>query len=788
MKKIYFLLLTFLISAVSFGQGTIDFDTDANWSPSPGGYGDYTYTDAALNFTATGIDVFRNGTADQDGFPGGFGTYSVRLRNNASTSLTMMVTSGGLGTFSFQARRWDGSPATNFVVETTTDNGANWNASSVIDGTVTTDSDWKTITGSINSANPNVGVRIVSAGTTERLMVDNFTWTGFATACGVSFGATSYTCNTNTVGDNNDSVTISIPYTGIDAGITSVTTTSGGTVAGDDPSSVANGTIVITGLSEGDAWDVVLNGGDCDTISASGVVDAAECDPVPNTCFDLSMGAETFEIVTVTPNTAGDEWELNSGTYSLNAFCGGGCQEAIEAWMIFGPLDMTSVTDLNLALNAAESFGVTDLNINYTSAYSGCPSSTTWTTAQTLTDGGTYSIDLSAASGTDVFIGIQYLDDGVDGYSGWSLSNVNLEAFGTCPTLGTRPVSDCAVCDVILGAESYTCLSNTDGDNNDQVIINIPYTGSDNTITSVSTTSAGTVGGDDPATIADGIITITGLSEGSAWDITLNGGDCDGTTLSGTVPAANCDPVFLIINEIHADPSNAAGDVGDANGDGTADSNEDEFIEIYNSGTTAVDLSDYVIADGVSDRHIFPAGTILAPNSFITVFGGGTPTNIAFISQTASTGQLSLNNGGDTVTIRDNNDVALVVETYTAAGNNQSIARAPDFTGAFVDHTTIMTNMVLFSPGAKNDGTTLSVETFNTTSFSIYPNPTNTGFVNITTTSNEAINVTVFDILGKQVLSQTINNRLNVSNLNAGVYILKLNQNGATTTKKLVIK
>ena len=85
---------------------------------------------------------------------------------------------------------------------------------------------------------------------------------------------------------------------------------------------------------------------------------------------------------------------------------------------------------------------------------------------------------------------------------------------------------------------------------------------------------------------------------------------------------------------------------------------------------------------------------------------------------------------------------------------------------------------------------TLSTTTFDAkTSFSVYPNPTNTGFVNITTTANEAINVTVFSILGKQVLSETINNNtLNVSTLNAGVYIMTLNQNGATTTKKLVIK
>ena len=92
-------------------------------------------------------------------------------------------------------------------------------------------------------------------------------------------------------------------------------------------------------------------------------------------------------------------------------------------------------------------------------------------------------------------------------------------------------------------------------------------------------------------------------------------------------------------------------------------------------------------------------------------------------------------------------------------------------------------------PIAVYTNNSLSTEDFTSANFSIYPNPTNIGFVNIITTSNEVTNVTVFDILGKQVISQTLNNNvLNVSNLNTGVYILKLNQNGASTTKKLVIK
>jgi len=84
---------------------------------------------------------------------------------------------------------------------------------------------------------------------------------------------------------------------------------------------------------------------------------------------------------------------------------------------------------------------------------------------------------------------------------------------------------------------------------------------------------------------------------------------------------------------------------------------------------------------------------------------------------------------------------------------------------------------------------TLSVKNIEVLSFSVYPNPTNTGFVNIKTTSNEAVKVSVFNILGKQVINQELTNEtLDVSNLNSGVYLVKLSQNGASTTKKLVIE
>jgi len=86
---------------------------------------------------------------------------------------------------------------------------------------------------------------------------------------------------------------------------------------------------------------------------------------------------------------------------------------------------------------------------------------------------------------------------------------------------------------------------------------------------------------------------------------------------------------------------------------------------------------------------------------------------------------------------------------------------------------------------------TLSSNNFSATSatdFNLFPNPSNTGVVNITSTGSETIQATVFDILGKQVLNAAVaNGRLDVSPLNTGVYIVKLTQGAATTTKKLII-
>jgi len=96
----------------------------------------------------------------------------------------------------------------------------------------------------------------------------------------------------------------------------------------------------------------------------------------------------------------------------------------------------------------------------------------------------------------------------------------------------------------------------------------------------------------------------------------------------------------------------------------------------------------------------------------------------------------------------------------------------------------------IFPRYASDIAAPLSVNGFNASKFSLFPNPTNTGFVNIASNNDGDMSVEAYDILGKRVKYQTLTNNtsLNVSDLKSGVYILKITQNNATTTKKLVIK
>jgi hypothetical protein len=372
-----------------------------------------------------------------------------------------------------------------------------------------------------------------------------------------------------------------------------------------------------------------------------------------------------------------------------------------------------------------------------------------------------------------------------------------------------------ATCTTAITDTNVSCTSVGVGMNDDTYVAYVDFAGGNNGKTFVITTTAGTIGGDDPNAMATGTIEITGITEGTDITVTLNdtadGGVCD---LSEMINSPACIP--LIINEVLFDPAGDDSETtdvveGDANGDGVRDFAQDEFIEFFNISDVPLDISGYKVFDGAAlennvPRHIFPTATIIPAKSALVLFGGGTPTGDfgAAIVQTASEDldpaddninpELNLSNSGDIITVKNTMDVVALVYSSSITGishsQNQSVTRNPDLTGSFALHTDANASLA-FSPGSKIDGTTLSTAEIGIENLGLYPNPAKSihGFINLISSSNESFKVVIFDVIGKQISTQNVvNNQLDISALNSGLYLLKIAQGKAIATKRLIVK
>jgi hypothetical protein len=92
--------------------------------------------------------------------------------------------------------------------------------------------------------------------------------------CGITLGTATAICNTVTAG-NSDTYNLSIPYTGVQAGVTVINNSGSGTVGGDNPAVTTNGTIVISNISEVNNYNVTFST-PCSALLVSG--NAPACD------------------------------------------------------------------------------------------------------------------------------------------------------------------------------------------------------------------------------------------------------------------------------------------------------------------------------------------------------------------------------------------------------------------------------------------------------------------------------------------------------------------------------
>ena len=153
-----------------------------------------------------------------------------------------------------------------------------------------------------------------------------------------------------------------------------------------------------------------------------------------------------------------------------------------------------------------------------------------------------------------------------------------------------------------------------------------------------------------------------------------------------------------------------------------------------------------------TDKAGFSPQIFIAPSTFISMDSSNAPTYTATLSDSYSV--------GDEVSFK--------------------------FRGAYAGGLVTSRLFTYLVGGA--DCATAGVEDISANAVKMYPNPAN-GVVNFSSASNEAIGVTVYDLLGKQVMeAQNVQSQLNISSLNPGMYFVKMTQGTSSATKKLVVK
>lgn len=213
-----------------------------------------------------------------------------------------------------------------------------------------------------------------------------------------------------------------------------------------------------------------------------------------------------------------------------------------------------------------------------------------------------------------------------------------------------------------------------------------------------------------------------------------------------TVPSTVTD---LFINEIMVDNQSV---IADPQGD------FDSWIEIYNANSTPVDLTGFLI--GTDDPYRFSrcaAPVVVPAMGFALLWADGDvadgPEHMPF-------------------TLLDSDDLGFATKdlaildtvAWDSALTDVSYGRSADGAGTWVSFETS-------TPNASNaGGVVLSViNALATNPLNVYPNPVGEGNINF----NKVVSFTMYSITGQTVMVQNNINRLDVSNLENGVYIIE---------------
>jgi len=295
----------------------------------------------------------------------------------------------------------------------------------------------------------------------------------------------------------------------------------------------------------------------------------------------------------------------------------------------------------------------------------------------------------------------------------------------------------------------------------------------------------------DPETDETMIVNLQNASGGNSAEV----GSSSQFTLTILANDLAVNPGDIIITEIFQNPQI----VSDSDG---------EWFEVYNTTSEAIDMDGWGLDDHNSSSIIESArGTTIVPAGgyIVLVKNTDSSTNggIPIADYDFDDGNFLLSNSNGQIILRSGTIVIDKVAWEGGDGNDgfpvpngASMQLATDkFDSVSNDigsnwalATTAYGDGDLGTPGTENNFT-LSILKNTIEGFAMYPNPVNNGVFSIKTSLGKSKLVQIYDALGKQVFNQSVENKeeINISNLNAGVYIVRVQEEDKTATNKLII-
>ena len=316
MKKIYFLLIALFIGNLSYGQTLVvgqDFDSETSWaftldpaSYSLDGDKDVWASTTTLGTTNNGLDMAQNGAnfwgmrdldnpwinnATDDPVDPGLGLTSPYDHKMIFENISLSGKTDVNFSFYYNAYSLNnGYLKVEFFYDDVSQGEET--VFSDADGTAT-DGGWVKYTKVIPDGTNSLRMTIHSYNDQDYMALDNILLEagGSAATCDLITGATTADCDAVTEGV--DTYTATVAYTGGGSETFSVSATSG-TVSGDDPSTAAEGTIIVSGVNEGTDLTVTISSTLCDVdvpITAPTCVPQASKPDLPIVeHFDYTLG------------------------------------------------------------------------------------------------------------------------------------------------------------------------------------------------------------------------------------------------------------------------------------------------------------------------------------------------------------------------------------------------------------------------------------------------------------------------------------------------------------------